>query len=138
MSPTARSLDRLRRLGYLADTVERWIAQAGVKRDLFGCIDLVAIKEGEAGVLGVQATSIDHVSHRLEKARALPALAVWLRASNRFEVWGWVKRGPRWEVKVVEVRQGDLPQDLVAVVVQQPKRRRPGSRHVQGDLPWDE
>jgi hypothetical protein len=40
-SRTSRSLDLLRRSGYLAP-VERWIAQAGVRKDLWSFGDLIA------------------------------------------------------------------------------------------------
>src|SRR6516162_9377156 len=108
MTPTVRSLTLLRRRGYLADVVERWIPRANIRRDLFGCIDLAAVRHEENGVLGVQATTIGNVPARLKKARGLPALQIWLAAGNRFEVWGWVKRGRRWRVKIVALRGEDL------------------------------
>ncbi len=115
MSPTARTLTVLRRLGYLPAIVERWIPGANVRRDLYGCIDIVAIQANEHGVLGIQATSLPNISARLKKAKALPALEIWLLAGNRFEVWGW--RGS--EVKRVSV----LPGDTKPTVVAKPKRR---------------
>lgn len=119
-SPTARSLARLRADGYTAAVVERWLPHAGVRKDFLGCIDILAVKPGEP-VLGIQATSADHVAHRLAKARALPELAVWLRAGCAFQVWGWAKKGQRWAVRVVEVRAQDLEAiELVAL----PKKRR--------------
>jgi hypothetical protein len=124
MSPTARTLTLLRRRGFLADVVERWIPRANVRRDLFGFIDLAAIAGGQAGVLGVQATTIGHMAHRLAKARGLPALKVWLAAGNRFEVWGWARRGGRWRVKIVSIR----PEDLAAVLIEAPRRRRGGRK----------
>jgi hypothetical protein len=124
MTPTARSLAYLRRRGYLADVAERWIPGANIRRDLFGCIDIAAIGRDLAGVLGVQATTIGNMSSRLAKARALPALRTWLAAGNRFEVWGWAKRGRRWAVKIVAVQAGDL----AAVVIEAPPPRRRGGR----------
>jgi hypothetical protein len=41
-SPTARTLKLLRTRGWTADVCERWIAQAGIKRDLFGVADVAA------------------------------------------------------------------------------------------------
>lgn len=107
MTPTARTLALLRDRGYLADVAERWIPRANVRRDLFGCIDVVAIRAGCA-VLGVQATTADHVSHRVSKARTIPALQTWLAAGAAFQVWGWVKRGNRWRTRIVELRGADL------------------------------
>jgi hypothetical protein len=64
----------LRRRGYLADVVERWIPRTNIRRDLFGCIDSAAIAVWLPAVLGVQATTADHVAAQLAKALALSAL----------------------------------------------------------------
>ena len=77
MSPTAKTLTHLRRLGYTAAVTAHWNAFARVKQDLFGCIDVLAVRPGEAP-LGVQATTSDHHAHRLAKAKAVPALRAWL------------------------------------------------------------
>jgi hypothetical protein len=103
--------------------VERWIPKANVRRDLFGCIDVVAVRRGESGVLAIQATTLAHVSARLAKAKGRPELRTWLAAGNRFEVWGWSYRGRRWVVKRVALRG----EDLAGVVVEVPPRR-PGGR----------
>jgi len=60
MSPTTLTLRYLRRAGYLVDVAERWIIGANIRRDLFGCIDLLAIGIDEP-VLGIQATSLSIV-----------------------------------------------------------------------------
>jgi hypothetical protein len=78
MTPTALTLRHLRRGGYLADVVERWIPGAKVRRDLFTVIDVIAITIGEP-VLAVQCTSGANVAARLKKATACPELAVWLK-----------------------------------------------------------
>ena len=57
MTPTAFTLRYLRRSGYLAEVVERWIPGANIRKDLFGIIDLVAITVDEP-ILGIQATSL--------------------------------------------------------------------------------
>jgi len=49
-----------------------------------------------------------------------------LQAGVGVEVWGWCKRGQRWRVKIVAI-QAD---DLAAVVVEAPPRRR-------GGRPWE-
>ena len=131
MTPTARTLTRLRDLGYHADVVERWLPRANVRRDLFGCIDVVAVHPHDRVILGVQATTAAHVAHRLAKARGQPALAAWLRSGGQFQVWGWCRRGRRWEVKVGGVEADDL----AAVVLQAPRRRKPrGKSAVAADL----
>jgi hypothetical protein len=126
LSPTARTLALLRRQGFqLAAAVERWIPGANVRKDLFGVADVLAVHPRDRLFLLVQATSADHVAHRLRKVRARPDLALWLKAGGRFEVWGWFKRAGRWKAKRVEVRA----QDLADVVLSTPgPRPRKGER----------
>ena len=112
MTPTARTLAFLRRCGHVADVVERWIPRANVRRDLFGFIDVVAVRRGEAGVLGVQATTLPNVAARLSKAKGRTELRTWLAAGNRFAVFGWYRRGDRWRVKIVALRPDTLAPEV--------------------------
>jgi hypothetical protein len=108
MTPTARTLACLRRNGYAAAAVERWLPGVGRRRDLFGCIDLVAVRQGVPGVLGVQATTTANLSARVRKAQGRAELRTWLAAGNGFECWGWERRNGRWHVRRVEIRAGEL------------------------------
>jgi hypothetical protein len=108
--------------------VERWLPHAKVRRDLFGCIDVVAVRRGESGVLAVQATTLEHVAARLAKAKGRPELRTWLAAGNRFQVHGWYRRNGKWDVKIVALRS----EDLAGAIVQAPARR--GRKPVQLDL----
>lgn len=103
-SPTQRSLARLRKQGYRAQVVERWVPQARRRIDLFSCIDVVGIGHGHT--VGVQATSASNLSSRVAKMRAAEALPDLLAAGWRCVVWGWrkSKRSGRWECREVEVR----------------------------------
>ena len=108
-SPTARTLERLRKVGWTAQVVERWNAYAKVRVDLFGVIDVVAI-DSSVGIVGIQATSGSNMSARLKKSEAEPRLLTWLQSGGKFFVYGWrkLKKSNRWEVRVVEgVRSGD-------------------------------
>src|SRR5262245_38915517 len=87
-TPTARTLAHLRELGYLADRVEQRLPHCFVTRDLFGIIDVLAVRPGEPP-LGIQCTSGSNVAARINKALACPGLPTWLLAGCRFEVWGW-------------------------------------------------
>jgi hypothetical protein len=121
-SPTSRSLKYLRNSGYVAEVVERWIPlspskdpkpgkqPSAVRRDLFGCIDIVGVHRGRPGALGVQATSASNVSARLTKARSVRELVDWLEAGNQFQVHGWWQDEAtgRWHVRVAELTRGDL------------------------------
>ena len=106
LSPTQRSLDRLRKTGALAAVVEKWNSHAHIRQDLFGFIDLVALDEG-TGVLGVQTTTGDHVAERVRKVtedETLSARArMWLGKGNRVEFHGWRKIGNRWACRVLDL-----------------------------------
>jgi hypothetical protein len=130
MTPTARTLALLRREGYIAAVVERWLPVANVRRDLFDCIDVLGVKPGEP-TIGVQATTAGHVAHRLAKAKALPQLRTWLACGHVFEVWGWALRAGRWTVRRVAVRGEEL-QAVEMAPRPRPLRARRGER--QGGL----
>lgn len=104
-SPTQRSLKLLRDRGYKVGVVEHWNAYVGIRQDLFGFIDLIAVKEGEP-VLAVQTTSYANTSAREKKIRSIPESEVWLKAGGAIEVHGW-KHTPhgkvlRWTVRVID------------------------------------
>jgi hypothetical protein len=105
MTPTARTLQHLKKLGYTAQVVEQTIRGKGMvfKRDLFGCIDVLALGDGRAW--GIQACAGSSHAARLTKAKQQPGLADWLRCGNRFEVWSWAKQGPRGKRKVWTLRR---------------------------------
>jgi hypothetical protein len=92
--------------GWAVGKVEQTIPKTFIKRDLFGFLDLIAIKPGEP-VLGVQVTSGSNVSARVQKINELEASAIW-REVARLEVHGWrkvVARGQRktWECRRVRL-----------------------------------
>lgn len=91
-SPTTLALKLLKEEGYTAQVVEHWVPVAHVRRDLFGIIDIVAVKAGVFGVFGIQVTSKANISARLHKASLNKHLLVWYKAGNRFEVWGSYKK----------------------------------------------
>lgn len=97
-SPTALTLRELRQLGYLAAVVERWLPRIERKADLFGIGDVLAIHPRDKAFLLVQCTSGAHVPDRLRRIQARPELARLLASGVGVEVWGWAKRGERWQV----------------------------------------
>lgn len=105
-SPTSRSMERLRRGGYTVDKVEQRVVKF-VTRDLFGIIDLLAMRAGE--LLAVQVTSSDHLATRITKCLAAEELRIWLSIQGaRFECWGWALRGARGERKLWTLRRVEL------------------------------
>ena len=101
MTPTQRTLALMRKRGYHAEVVERWIPGANIRRDFAGVVDVLCLGDGE--VVGVQTTSASNVSARVRKiaeAETLPALR---RAGVRLLVHGWRKVGRFWEVREIDV-----------------------------------
>lgn len=108
MTPTARTLARLRKEGITAQVVERFNPYGGPRKadgtavgnrvDLFGIIDVICLG---GSITGIQATSGANLSNRRQKAEAEPRLLEWLKAGGKFELWGWrkLKRTGRWEVR---------------------------------------
>jgi hypothetical protein len=93
-SPTARTLAHLRGQGVAAESVEKWIPVprhpgGGVRRDLFGIIDVIAIGPK---IVAIQSTSGSNHSARVKKAEAAQHLRSWLAAGAQFAVWSWAKK----------------------------------------------
>jgi len=83
---------------------ERWNQYAKVRQDLFGFIDLIAVKGNV--VLAVQTTTGDNVSARIAKIQALQAFDFWLNPPTReVEVHGWRKVGARGKRKTWQCRR---------------------------------
>ena len=90
-SPTTRSLERMRKLGYLCQVVERWNQHAHIRQDLFGFIDILCIHETTGHVVALQACSYCDVMKRVDKIRGLPAHQTVLTAKWSILVQGWRK-----------------------------------------------
>lgn len=104
MSPTQRSLAKLRKEGWFVAITERWNQYAHVRQDLFGFIDLLAIKGDQT--LAVQTTSGSNVAARIDKIKGIQASALWLESPNRkIVVHGWRKVGERGKRKLWECRE---------------------------------
>jgi hypothetical protein len=100
ISPTALTLRALRRDGYTAGVVEHWNPHARVRNDLFGVIDVLALKGAET--LAVQATSDSNVSARVRKIAESEHIAAIREAGWAVHVWGWKKDGTRWVCRKVD------------------------------------
>lgn len=100
-SPTQLTLKLLRDEGWTVEVVERWILGANIRKDLFGFIDLVALK-GDM-TLGVQATSYSNMGARIKKIENAELLSQVRRASWHLWVIGWRKQNNRWTHKIVDL-----------------------------------
>lgn len=109
MTPTQRTKQKLAAEGWpLVAVVERWNPHARIRQDLFGCIDILAVRGNET--LAIQTTSKSAVSARVRKMEDNPAMPILRAAGWTIHVHGWrkvkVKRGGkamRWECRVVDL-----------------------------------
>lgn len=100
MTRIARSKAKLIADGYMVEIVERWNQFARVRKDLFGFIDILAIKGDQ--VVGVQVTAGNgDVAKHIDKIRSLQSSSVWLDSPHRsIVIHSWEKRGERGQRKV--------------------------------------
>jgi len=99
MSPTQRTLKYLRGMGYTAVITERWNQWAKVRQDLFGIVDVLAVRVGET--LAVQCTSAPNVSSRVNKIADHESTPRLREAGWKIEVHGWTK-GKRGDPRIVD------------------------------------
>jgi hypothetical protein len=90
MSPTQLSKKHLTEQGYLPWITEHWNSFAKIRQDLFGFIDIIAVKEGS--ILGVQTTSKSNLSARVKKIKESEYLPIILSSGMRVIVHGWSKK----------------------------------------------
>ena len=101
MTPTQRSLALLREEGYTVAIVEKWNPHVRIRQDLFGFIDLLAIRKGET--LAVQTTSTG-VSSRIKKIMESDYLPKVRDAGWRIVVHGWRKNSKgRYVLRIEDI-----------------------------------
>lgn len=113
--PTEKTLKALKEEGALCGIVERFIQHAGpvvfstvngkrmgkhtgVRKDLFGIIDIIALFPDRTRVCGVQSCGTAFSEHKkkiLESAYA----PIWLRYAD-LELWGWRKLKSGWAPRI--------------------------------------
>ncbi len=106
MSPTQRSLTLLRERGWKPAIVEHYNSHMGRRVDLWGIIDILALRGDE--ILAVQTTSTPNISARIKKIEESEWLPIIREAGVRIEVHGWRRYkkqqdGKWWRCKVVDV-----------------------------------
>jgi len=97
-SPVSRTKELLEKLGFKTGTVERWIPYSmddprrkfrpGEKSDLFGIIDMIAIRPGQC--VGVQICGTDFAAH-VRKISASEYTRPWLESGSDLWLIGWRK-----------------------------------------------
>lgn len=95
MTPTQLSLRHLRAEGWsLVEVVEHWNPHARIRQDLFGFIDLIAVRRDMT--LAVQTTTVDNVSTRVRKIAEHPNIGAVREAGWQVMVHGWAKKNGKW------------------------------------------
>lgn len=114
LSPTQRTLKELRQQGRICGIVERFNHYAGphgLRMDLFGFIDLIALCP-ERGIIGVQCCGqTGHAAHKQKiVGECCEESLTWLECGGKIELWSWrrvkVKRGGkavRWSPRIEEI-----------------------------------
>jgi hypothetical protein len=102
ISPTQLSLKKIREEGYVVvQVVEYWNAFARRRIDLYGFIDILAIKNGH--VLAVQTTTVGNMGARIKKIANHENVGEVRKANWTIHVHGWHKPGGKWECIVKDV-----------------------------------
>lgn len=118
-SQSPRTMEILRTRGYIVEKVEQVVHGTFIKRDCFGAFDLIAVRAGEQGVLGVQVCASDRKADHVAKLREIEAVWIWLRGGNRILVHSWRKRKEKnpvtgnwgtkqWAVVEIDLQLTDL------------------------------
>ena len=107
MSPTQLTLRHLRKEGWLAAVVERWVPfpKPGHRADLWGFVDLLAIRGDENYY--IQACAGNSHAARVAKVKAnsnLPTVLGSANPSRQVWVYSWSKTGPRGKRKLWKLR----------------------------------
>jgi hypothetical protein len=97
-SNTQRTLKALRDKGLPAGMVERFLPHAmrgdgfrGVRQDLFGFIDIVAL-DTSRGIIGIQSTGQDFSGHYRKIVEEKKENAInWIACGGIIELWAWRK-----------------------------------------------
>jgi len=113
MSPSARTLAQLKKYGIPACVVERWVAPAQKRIDMFGFADIVAIYPD--GITAIQVTSgSNHSKHKI-KILENDKAPMWLERGGLISLWSWskkkLKRGGkavRWVPRIEDITKEDF------------------------------
>lgn len=111
MSPTQRTIKAMRdqgRLCAIAEKFNSFVGPYGIRQDLFGFIDIVAIDPVD-GIVGIQSCGSSFSQH-IDKmvGERNENMYEWLKHA-KVELWGWrkvkVKRGGkamRWKPRIAD------------------------------------
>jgi hypothetical protein len=87
---TQKTMRLLEEQGYKVGIVERVIPRVFIRKDLFGIVDLIAIRPGE--IVGVQSTSWNQRLDHLQTLRSSANTVPWLESGAKLLLVSWKKR----------------------------------------------
>ena len=119
LSSMQRTLKALRDQGVICDIAEKFNPYAGpfgIRQDMFGFVDLIALYPGGRGIVAVQACFSDVKKHiRKITDECTEEAIAWLECKGEIEVWGWrkllVQRGGKlrkWTPRIITVTLADF------------------------------
>ena len=101
-SPTQLSLEKLREDGWFCWITEHYNYYARKKQDLWGFVDIIALKPGQ--ILGVQTTTASNMLARIKKIADHENVGAVREAGWTIHVHGWHQDDKRkWHCKVKDV-----------------------------------
>jgi len=97
----------------MCEITEHWNKWSKTRHDLFGFIDILAVREDV--IIGVQTTTADHVSHRINKiVNERAGELERLRGHFVLQVHGWRKKGNRWQPRIIILNTSvDMGENLI-------------------------
>ena len=115
VSPTQRTLKANKDLNRDCGIVERWQqygGKFGIRQDLFGFIDIIAI-DPKQGIVGIQSTGQDWAGHVNKIFDKRDIVSKWLEHAT-LELWSWrkVKKKRGGKAMIWKARIGDFLLDI--------------------------
>lgn len=124
ISNTSRTLEYLRKQGWVADKVEQfnpYAGEFGKRKDMFGFGDIVAM--GEGSIIAIQSCGSafsDHHKKLTEDEYVAPNVEMWLKNGGRLFLIGWrkllLKRGGKAKRWVPRIREYLLRENEIVFI----------------------
>jgi Fe2+ or Zn2+ uptake regulation protein len=89
ISPMQKTLQLMRKQGYLCGITEHYNFFCKIRQDLFGYLDLICLKENE--IIGIQTTTSAHFQERIKKIKEHKNFDIVKNSGIKIIVHGWYK-----------------------------------------------
>jgi|688.fasta_scaffold423011_2 hypothetical protein len=103
ISPTQLSLAQLRADGWFCWITEHWNSYARIRQDLWGFVDIIALKPNQ--ILGVQTTTASNMAARCRKIADHENVGKVRESGVMLHVHGWHMdaKTKKWSCKVKDI-----------------------------------